>query len=86
MYQRGKRQSNKGGFHLLELTGQTFPVVMRILLLIKTIQLDKSNLKLIICTKEMVFLQKLLEKAYFIVKMTGPAMVLPARPDFWKPP
>ena len=45
MYQRGKRQSNKGGFHLLELTGQTFPVVMRILLLIKTVQLDQSNRK-----------------------------------------
>ena len=45
MYQRGKRQSNKGGFHLSELTGQTFPVVMRILLLIKTVQLDQSNRK-----------------------------------------
>ena len=34
----------------------------------------------------MAFHQKLLEKAYFVVKMTGSAMVLPARPDFWKPP
>ena len=32
----------------------------------------------------MVFHQKLLEKAYFIVKMTGSAMVLQARPDFWQ--
>ena len=40
MYQRGKRQSNKDGFYLSELTGQSIPVVMRILLLIKTIQLD----------------------------------------------
>ena len=44
MYQRGKRQSNKDGFHLSELTGQSIPVVMRISLLIKTIQLDQSNL------------------------------------------
>ena len=45
MYQRRKRQSNKGGFHLSELTGHSIPVVMRISLLIKTIQLDQSNLK-----------------------------------------
>ena len=85
MYQRGKRQSNKDGFHLSELTGQSIPVVMRILLLIKTIQLDQSNLKLIICTKEMVFHQKLLKKP-IQCKMTGPAIVLPASPDFWKAP
>ena len=35
----------KGAFHLSELTGQTIPVVMRILLLIKTFQLDPSNPK-----------------------------------------
>ena len=34
--------------------------------------------------KEIVFHQKLLEKAYFIFKMTGPAMVWPASSDFWK--
>ena len=33
-----------------------------------------------------VFDQKLLEKAYFIFKMTGPAMVQPASSDFWKAP
>ena len=43
---------------------------MRISLLIKTIQPDQSNPK-IIYTKETVLQQKLLEKAYFIVKMTG---------------
>ena len=32
----------------------------------------------------MAFQQKLLEKAYFIVKMIGPAMVWPAISDFWK--
>ena len=36
--------------------------------------------------KEIVFQQKLLEKAYFFVKMTGPAMVWPAISDFWKAP
>ena len=36
--------------------------------------------------KEMVFQQKLLVKAYFIVKMTSPAMVQPASSDFWKVP
>ena len=32
------------------------------------------------------FPQKLLEKAYSFVKMTGPAMVRPASSDFWKAP
>ena len=35
----------KGAFHLPELTGQTIPIVMRISLLIKTIQPDQSNPK-----------------------------------------
>ena len=34
----------------------------------------------------MVFQQKLLEKACFIVKMTASAMVWPASSDFWKAP
>ena len=34
----------------------------------------------------MVFQQNLLEKAYFIVKMSGPAMVWLASSDFWKAP
>ena len=34
----------------------------------------------------MIFQQKFLGKAYFIVKMTGPAMVRPAKFDFWKAP
>ena len=38
------------------------------------------------CTKEMVFQQKLLKKAFFIVKMTGPAKVRPVSSDFWKGP
>ena len=36
--------------------------------------------------KEIVSHQKLFEKAYFIFKMTGPAMVRPANSDFWKAP
>ena len=32
------------------------------------------------------FQQKLLEKAYFILKLTGRAMVRPASSDFWKAP
>jgi len=32
------------------------------------------------------FSSKLLEKAYFIFKMTGAAMVQPASSDFWKAP
>ena len=39
-----------------------------------------------LCTKEMVFQQSLLEKAFFIAKMSGPAMVRPASSDFWKAP
>ena len=34
----------------------------------------------------MVFQQNLLEKAYFIAKMSVPAMVRPASSDFWKAP
>ena len=34
----------------------------------------------------MVFHQKLLEKAFFIDKMIGPAMVESANSDFWKAP
>ena len=56
---------------------------MRISLLIKTLQPDQSNPKLV-CPKEMFFQQKLLEKAYFIVKMIGPVIVWPASSDFWK--
>ena len=32
----------------------------------------------------MVFQLNLLEKAYFIAKKSGPAMVRPASSDFWK--
>ena len=39
-----------------------------------------------ICRKKMFSQQKFLEKAYFIVKMIGPAMVQPASSDFWKGP
>ena len=34
----------------------------------------------------MVFQQNLLEKAYFIAKMSGPDMVWLASSDFWKTP
>ena len=34
----------------------------------------------------MVFQQNLLEKAYFIARMSGLAMVGPASSDFWKAP
>ena len=36
--------------------------------------------------KEIVFLLKPLNKAYFIFKMTGPAVVRPASSGFWKAP
>ena len=34
----------------------------------------------------MVFQQNVLEKAYFIAKISGPAMVRPASSDFWEAP
>ena len=49
---------------------------------IKTLQPDQSNL----CTKKMLFQQKLLGKAYVIFKLTGRAMVRPASSDKWKVP
>ena len=36
--------------------------------------------------KELVFQRKLLEKAYFNVKMTAPGMVQPVSSDKWKVP
>ena len=57
--------------------------ISQVSLLIKTLQPDQSTPKLV-CPKEMVFQQKLLEKAYFIVKMIGPVIVWPASSDFWK--
>ena len=39
-----------------------------------------------LCMKEMVFQQKLSGKAYFIVKMTAPAMVQPVSSGKWKVP
>ena len=38
----------------------------------------------ILCTNEIVFHQKRLEKAYFILKMSGAALVRPASSDIWK--
>ena len=43
---------------------------MKISLLIKTIQPDMSKY-VIVCMKEVIFQQKLLEKAYYFVKMVG---------------
>ena len=71
--------------HLSELTGPTIPIVMRNSLLIKTIQPDQSDPK-VVCKKEMFSSAKRLEKAYFSVKMTGPAIVGPASSYFWKVP
>ena len=64
----------KAPYHLSQLTGQHIPIVMRISLLIKTNHLDQSNPKYY-AQKEMVFQQNLLEKAYFIAKMSGPTLV-----------
>ena len=68
-----------GAFHLSELTSQTIPVAMRISFLISspTRSVKFQN----VCTKEMVLQQKLLEKAYFIFKLTGRAMVGAASSD-----
>ena len=75
--------TSKGAFYLSGLTCHNITIVMRISLLIKIIQSKQSNPK---STKEMGFQLKLLEKAYFIVKMTGLAMVRLASSDFWKAP
>ena len=67
-----------------ELTGRPIPIAMRISLLIKPYYPHQSNPKYY--PEEMVFQQSLLEKAYFIAKMSGLAMVRPASSDFWKAP
>ena len=63
----------KGSFHLSEMTGQAFAVVTRNSFLIKTIQ--PAIKSWIACKKQIIFLEKLLKKGHFIVKMTGPAIV-----------
>ena len=55
------------------MTGQAFAVVTRNSFLIKTIQ--PAIKSWIACKKQIIFLEKLLKKGHFIVKMTGPAMV-----------
>ena len=70
------REFIEDAFCLSELTGQTLPVVTRISLLIKTIQPDQSNPEQY-ARKRWVFKKKPLEKADFIFKLTGPAMVRP---------
>ena len=65
-------------FHLSEPTGQTVPVPMRISLLIKTTSSDP----IIVTGMHRRFF--FLVKAFFIVKMTSPAIVQLA--DFWKAP
>ena len=72
--------------NLSELTGQPIPIVMRISFLIKTNHPDLSNPKYYAQRGWMVFQQNLLEKAYFIAKMSGLTIVQPASPDFWKAP
>ena len=74
-----------GALDLLELTGQTNPVATVISVLFKALQPDQSNPKEYARGK-CFFQQKLLEKAYFILKLTGRAMVRPASSDFWKAP
>ena len=70
----------RGAFHLSQLTGQPIPILMRISLLIKT------NHPKILYTEEIVFQLNLflLEKAYFIARKSGPAMVRPASSEFLK--
>ena len=76
--------SAKGAFHLSELTGQTIPVVMRILLLIKIFQPDPSNPKY--HARRRWFSAKTVGKSLFHCKNAAPAMVWPASSDFWKAP
>ena len=76
----GKRSMvTSGAFQLSELTSQTIPVAMRISFLINSP--NRSVKFQNVCTKEMVFQQKLLEKAYFIFKLSGRAMVRAASSD-----
>ena len=69
-----------GAFHLSELTGQLIPIVMGISLLINN-KPSRSVKSYTLCSKEMVFQQILLEKACFISKMPGLAMVRPGSSD-----
>ena len=65
MENRGRNKTpsaeTEGTFHVSELTGQVIPVVMKISLLMKTIQPDQSN-----PIKDGFSKKKALEKADFI--------------------
>ena len=76
----------QGAFHLSQQIGQTICITMIISLSIKTFHTDQSNPKIIVCMREMVFQQKLFEKAYFIFKLTGLATAWPASSNEWKAP
>ena len=76
---------NLGQFPFVRTDWPDQTVTMRtVSLLIKTIQPDQSNLKWY-AQRRWVFV-KLLEKDYFIVKMTSPAIIQPTSSDFWKVP
>ena len=75
--------STTGAFHLLEQIGQTIPEFQNF-----TFNQNypaRSVGSQISCMKEMGwgFNKTLGKKTFFIVKMTGPAMVLSACSDFW---
>ena len=57
------KAETEGTFHLSELTGQAIPVVIKISLLLKTIQLDQSNPLEDACFSKK---KKALEKADFM--------------------
>ena len=71
--------SPKGAFHLSELTGQAIPVVMKISLLIRAIQISQM-------LNSMHEGNHFSSKTRFHFQMTGPAMVRPASFDIWKAP
>ena len=54
--------NTKSAFYSSEPTGQTIPIIMRILLLIKTIQPDQWVKSWIVCIKETVFSKHSLKK------------------------
>ena len=72
--------TNLGCFPFVRTHQPAIPIVTRI----KTDHPHQSDTKYY--AQRLIFQQKLLEKAYFIAKMSGPAMVQPASSDIWKAP
>ena len=80
------KENYEGTFNLSELTSWTIPVTIYDNFPFNQNSLVISVKSWKVCSRDMVFQQKLLENADFIFKVTDRAMVWLASSDKWKGP